>query len=52
MKEKFKKVNGGIIITRGAKEIFVPEMFLKSNGKIKAQGKKYIEQQMNKKKVG
>ena len=52
MKEKFKKVNGGIIVTRGKREIFVPNLFLKSNGKIKSAGKIYIEQQMNKKKVG
>ena len=50
---QYKKVENGIIVVRGKNEIFVPEEFVKTNGKLKHAGKKHVEEQLKmKKKVG
>ena len=50
MKDKFRKVNGGIIVLRGGKEIFVPDEHIRPNGKLKQSGKQFIEREMQTKK--
>ena len=45
MLDKNKK---GLYCKRGKNDIFVPQEYIKPNGKLKRTGKEYIENQLNK----
>ena len=38
----------GLYFKRGKNDIFVPQEYIKPNGKLKRTGKEYIENQLNK----